>query len=121
MHHLRNPPLHRRRVAEDHNEALARVVVSSSGLIYQSALKEFLGRPFPQSCINPDQWVARTHLSQSIRESRVRGWGGSRKVSGESTKLHTPRKNPARFYRYKHISLGSGMSVPRRGFSDVRK
>jgi len=31
MHHLRNPPLHRRRAAEDHNEALAGVVVSSPG------------------------------------------------------------------------------------------
>jgi hypothetical protein len=34
MHHLRNlPPLHRRRAAEDHNEALAGVVVSRNGLI----------------------------------------------------------------------------------------
>jgi hypothetical protein len=46
----------RRRVAEDHNEALAGVVVSSNGLIDRSALKVFLERPFPWSCIKPEQW-----------------------------------------------------------------
>jgi hypothetical protein len=68
-------PLHRRRVAEDHNEALAGVVVSSSGLIYQSALKGFLASPFPQSCITRTNRVVRARLSESIRESRRDGVG----------------------------------------------
>jgi hypothetical protein len=30
--------------------------VSSNGLIDRSALKVFLERPFPWSCIKPEQW-----------------------------------------------------------------
>src|ERR687897_410096 len=77
--------------------------------ISQRGREEIFTKPVFATTKHPD-WRsrARAHLQESIRE-RQRGGGGSRKVSGRSSDLHTPSKNPrsvSRTQAYIACSIG---------------